>query len=880
MQYLKFISKKQFSFIIVFIIIALLIILIPFSFSAPQPVKSVTIQSEKLDYMQQEPGSWKITKSAEWVGSGIAEITFDLDTVLKSKTKYTDVIFVLDISGSMSGDKIERVKQDSIELIHSVLSNSENRVALITFATESQILSEFTNYENDLVQKISSLSVLGYTNYYQAFVNVNQVLQDYVQQDDCETLVLFLTDGYPTVDTPNEVSYFEYLKQTYPFITVNAIQYEMGEEISDSIKNVSDNQYVANMETLNNVLFQASVTPIRYDNFDIVDYIDSRYFKIESSDDIEASIGSFELEYEGDTPKISWHIDHLNSGSSAQLKIRVKLLDQYLDAGNVYPTNEKEVIQSTIDSVQERVESSETPSLANKYQVMYDANAPDGCSVSNVPDSKQYSVYDTVEISSEEPVCNGYQFKGWEIVTDVEKVNDDYFIMPESDVILRGVWSQFKIAKSMDGTIFEIQTLYKMMQDNSVLDNVKSEFVSSSNGINFFNVSSNTNGKGLYEFASSKNQSYPIYYYRGDIDNNNVKFANFCWKIVRTTDTGGVKIVYNGTPSADGSCNPELTSTTLVGSSTYYQSYDSISDVGYMYGNRYPYSAREMDFDNNAEYVYGNDVTYSNGVYTLVNTKTSKVANWETERDIITGKDGYHYTCFTNGNQCSEVFYIYFAEQTFVAGSSNVYFIRLSDGKKVENVLDEMTYSSSNINNSSIKESIDSWFSNNLIDYMDMIEDTVWCNDRSIFNKAGWDKDGDGNDSFIFSAFDRLLQDAFPSFTCSNINDSFTVNDGNGNGKLTYPVGLLTADEVVLAGGGTVSSNANYYLNNQQYWWTMTPFDFTKYNVTMFVVRSDGMVNNYEGVGYTYGIRPAISLKNDVIVVDGDGSQDNPFVVE
>ena len=54
---------------------------------------------------------------------------------------------------------------------------------------------------------------------------------------------------------------------------------------------------------------------------------------------------------------------------------------------------------------------------------------------------------------------------------------------------------------------------------------------------------------------STINDSNPIYYYRGNVTKNNVKFANFCWKIVRTTETGSIKFVYNGVPGEDGSCD-------------------------------------------------------------------------------------------------------------------------------------------------------------------------------------------------------------------------------------------------------------------------------------------------------------------------------------
>ena len=86
-----------------------------------------------------------------------------------------------------------------------------------------------------------------------------------------------------------------------------------------------------------------------------------------------------------------------------------------------------------------------------------------------------------------------------------------------------------------------------IIKSSSVMDNVSSNYVSSDSGIDFANPSSDTNGKGVYMLSSTKDDLYPIYYYRGAVNNNNVLFANFCWKIVRTTETGGIKLIYNGT---------------------------------------------------------------------------------------------------------------------------------------------------------------------------------------------------------------------------------------------------------------------------------------------------------------------------------------------
>ena len=205
-----------------------------------------------------------------------------------TEDKDTDIIMVLDISGSMSGDKLlERVKQDSTELIESLLSNRNNQVSLITFDTESTIVSDFTSDKDTLVNQINALQDTGSTNYYQALVNVDTILQDYQKTNDKEVIVLFLTDGYPNVDTPNQIAQYGYLKSQYPYITVNGIQYEMGDTILKPIKEISDNQFFADMETLNNVCCLMRVLhQFQYEEFQIVDYIDHRYFTLESEDDI------------------------------------------------------------------------------------------------------------------------------------------------------------------------------------------------------------------------------------------------------------------------------------------------------------------------------------------------------------------------------------------------------------------------------------------------------------------------------------------------------------------------------------------------------------------------------------------------------------------
>ena len=673
------------------------------TFSQLNPVKSITITSKNVNYENGDKGSWNIEKSAKWTSAGKARITFDVDTIAKTpNNKYTDIIMVLDISGSMSGDKLTRVKSDSIELVNSILSDSNNKVALISFGSSSTIVSNLTNNKTTLTDQINNLTTSGCTNYYRALENVDNILKDYTKSSNRECIVMFLTDGYPNEDTPNEIGEYKYLKDTYPYITVNAVQYEMGETVLEPIKKVSDNQWIANMDTLNNVLFDASVSPETYNNFTITDYIDTNFFNISSIDDINTSIGKATLTGN----KVTWNIEELlRSGSQATMTIDVSLKSDYLNVGGTYPTNSSTEVTSKITDNNEDVTTDKTPVLSDKYVVMYDGNAPSDCNASNVPNNESKFVFSTVKISENKPTCSGYTFKKWEVVTEnVEKINNDYFIMPDSDVTLRAVWSKLSLTKSVDGKVAKVQTLYNIMKDQAVMDNVESEYVSASTGIDFTKISSDTgtsmNGKGIYERAGTENDTNPIYYYRGNVDNNNVIFADTCWKMVITTDTGGVKMIYNGVP-VDGKCNNTGTAT-QIGTKAFNSKYTSLADVGYMYGTRYAYSSysswnqfigkstttktilTRQTGAGSTNYYYADYAIWNGTEYVLYNSNDLNDTNadpvtqytWSSNYNNLKGK----YTCGNaTSTTCTTVRYI------SGGTSSYMYYVTLPANSSIDN---------------------------------------------------------------------------------------------------------------------------------------------------------------------------------------------------
>ena len=1005
----RFINNNRYKVIALSILfVAFLILFITNSFATLTPISSITVPSTTLSYSDKEEGSWQFTKTAKWISKGKAEINIKVNTLEKKRNDYTDVILVLDTSGSMIGEKLTQVQNDVNELIDDTIPKG-NKIALITFNDTATIVNNFTDDASLLHDSINNLTVTGETNYYQALVKVDEVLNSYKKKSNRDCVVLFLTDGLPTIETPNEVSQYKYLKSKYSYLDINGIQYELGNAVLTGIKNITDTQYLANKENLNEFLYRASIGTANYDKFTLTDVIDTDYFNLNNVVDITTTSG----EAKAVDNQIIWNLDGLKSGAVAELIVDVNLNNDLIGVGGIYPTNTQTAVSYKIGSTSTMESTVKTTILKDNYTVNYIANAPNDCIVSNMPSPNNYFVYDTVKINDKVPICAGYKFKEWKIVTEnVEKVGNNQFTMPEKNVTLRATWKKLSIAKSMDGTISKVQTLYRLMADSSVgLDT----------NFNFNSTPTNANS-GVYTIASTASDTYPVHYYRGNIKNNNVLFAGFCWKMVRTTSTGGVKLIYNGTYDETNKCNNTGTAS-QIGTSAFNSNKSSPADVGYMYGTRYEYGSYpfatlyvldrknvssnlyyygtsitysngrytlqnatqkswsdnystltgyytcqststtcstvyyiagadssyqytfplkfgEVDpntqtiiigkgitntgngkytltdtlivkradwyknynlyknyyacrdltsstcdgkylivtnenyrivYDYTFNYIYGNDVTWNGSKYTLTDTYMSE-SGWNSDKTTLAKK--YHYTCFDTTKECKDVYYIH-----YFGSSYQIYYLKLSSGKNIEDAKNEMF---TNTTDSTIKKKIDTWYSQNMTAYTSKLEDTIWCNDRTLYSGSLAGKDVDaGTKQSYFSDYNRIYTKFSPSIECSNESrDGFTVSTSSGgNGKLTYPVGLLTANEVMLAGGRN-ASNSNYYLYTGQFYWLLSPSYFDYIYANGCGVSSGGRLDLSNVVFNSVGVRPSVSLAPGTKTTEGNGTVDDPYIVE
>ena len=194
-----------------------------------------------------------------------------------------------------------------------------------------------------------------------------------------------------------------------------------------------------------------------------------------------------------------------------------------------------------------------------------------------------------------------------------------------------------------------------------------------------------------------------------------------------------------------------------------------------------------------------------------------------------------------------------------------------------------------NTNNSTIKTYIDTWYENNIKGTANeqYIADNIFCNDRSFApNNRGTGAGKSSTDYRWYNFADRSNNNKM-MLTCPQKNDAFTVNDiSKGNGALTYGIGLITTDEVVLGGGfsgggsysdGSMRGYYDYYLYASKSYWTSSPYGFSGSSADMRYVNSVfGSADDQYLVDLTEGVRPVISLTSEVLM-QGDGTASNPF---
>ena len=324
------------------------------------------------------------------------------------------------------------------------------------------------------------------------------------------------------------------------------------------------------------------------------------------------------------------------------------------------------------------------------------------------------------------------------------------------------------------------------------------------------------------------------YYYRGAVENNYVRFAGMCWRIVRTTGNNDVKLVLY---------NNDSDNCTLTGEGLAYAKYAS----------SYTSSFSDNHAHTSAGYMYGleDDNTNTACLFNVNDTVVNKYSSYKTES-----------ACVKAGGK-------------WAANQYSVYF--------------------SNVKESVALKNLNTWYKAKLTAYTDKLADVIWCNDKSVSSTT--------STGYTFGIAGRGSNSSY-SLICPNDYNGgklskYTVSDtNNGNGDLTYPIGLLTADEIMYAGGVANSNNTSstqyLYTNTGKADLLLTPYQYdSNYNIdegqaTLHSAATNGN-NIYPSIpdtakaliaflGVDTYLRPSIALKGNV-GVSGSGSASDPFFV-
>ena len=295
--------------------------------------------------------------------------------------------------------------------------------------------------------------------------------------------------------------------------------------------------------------------------------------------------------------------------------------------------------------------------------------------------------------------------------------------------------------------------------------------------------------------ASTEDDYGTSYYFRGAVKNNYVEFANKCWRIVRVSGDGSVKLIlHNDNPTGvanpcDAANNSASAAFARYSGTTYTskfnEKYDDNAYVGFKYG------------------------TVGASTYDATHANTNK---------------------------------------------------------------------------STILTNLETWYTNNLKTYESVIDNSVWCNDKTNVTDTSYNTWGYSNVTGLGYAKNVTYYGATQRLVSTSGRAGGTGPSLKCNGelsKITSKVGLITADELAYAGYAYGSGNTTTYLQENAtdtYWWSLSPNGFSgAFAYVWYVIGSYGYFgDNY--VIYTNGVRPSISLKSTTNVT-GEGTSSTPYII-
>ena len=329
-----------------------------------------------------------------------------------------------------------------------------------------------------------------------------------------------------------------------------------------------------------------------------------------------------------------------------------------------------------------------------------------------------------------------------------------------------------------------------------------------------------TGNKGMYSYTEGTGKTY---YYRGSVDNNWVKYGKFKEN----------QIVYRG--FRDDTTNTDLW---FDGEQVNYMDYPTLAEcqTGVDYDSTYNYKCKEVTYAHKGDDMYWRIIRVDKDNKIKMIYAGSKAPSESTKVAITGANTNMGFTAYNNEYNHAE--YVGFQ---YTVGSQR-----------------------GTTTNSTIKTYLDNWYTkyfNENIGTSRFVKST-FCNDRNT--TSTWASTGSNID---YAPYTRLSADTpTPTFEC-NTADVVTNN-----------LGLITADEIVLAGGKYNTDNSAFYLNNNMAYWAGSPFGFYGSSSGVFGLNPVGGLD-FGSVGIrNSAARGVVSLSSESKLL-GSGTYNDVYTV-
>ena len=354
--------------------------------------------------------------------------------------------------------------------------------------------------------------------------------------------------------------------------------------------------------------------------------------------------------------------------------------------------------------------------------------------------------------------------------------------------------------------------------------------------INFINGDSfDLNGDATIAFSVTNNSDEQKYYYiqLSDVYASNVNYELKSSDDLDVSNTLKSDIIYNQVAINSN----ETINYTMNFTSSSKENYSGTIKIG----------LRANEENSFADMILSNNNISSTSLTSFGEAATLDEGLLESKDDL--GVAYYFRGAVTNNNVS---FAGYNWKIVKINGDGSVKLVLDGIIEELSNYYDE----SSSFNESAILDVLESWYDTNLVDYSSYIAYYKFCNDTVL--------EANGT---TYMAYNRIVTNKIPTFVCLGYSE---------NGK----IGLLTADEVVMAGGSTDSNNSYYLYNSsiETNYYTMTNARIDGSLYYPFIVNIEGGLEYDTNGTLVRGVRPVINIIKTA-KVSGSGTVDEPYQI-